>query len=282
MKDKKPHSLFKIIAICFLAVFCIGAVELMVCRFAAPDTYENIIHHTTASVNRLIDMGKDWVSALSQAFTSFGKTESELEEEIAQFAEQPEQSEVPPAEPPVITEFVTRNSQEYLTGGVVDIVYYNQGEEPWADMPFGPDPISGYGCGPTAMAMLVSSLSDVTIDPGKMAEWAYNNGYCAPGSGSYLSIVKGTAKAYGLSCKEREFSDAEELCLELAAGKVYVALMRKGHFTNCGHFILLRGTTLEGNILVADPNSRERSLASWDPELILKEAKPTFWEFSTS
>lgn len=280
MKNKKPHSIRKIIAICFLAIFCMGAVELAVCRFAAPDTYENIIQHTTSAVNHLIDIGTDWVSTFSQALSSGEKTESE--EEIKQFAEQPEESEVPPAESPVITEFVTRNGQEFLTGGVVDIVYYNQGEEPWADMPFGPDPISGYGCGPTAMAMLVSSLTNETVDPGKMAKWAYEHGYCAPGSGSYLSIVSGTAKAYGLSCKEREFSNAEELCLELAAGKIYVALMRKGHFTNCGHFILLRGTTLEGNILVADPNSRERSLASWDPELILKEAKPTFWEFSTS
>lgn len=282
MKNQKPRSIRKIIALCFLAIICVGTVELVVCRFAAPETFEHIIQHTSSSVNHLIDLGKDWGSALSRVFTSEGKTKTESEEKINQFAEQPEESEIPPAESPVITEFVTRNGQEFLTGGVIDIVYYNQGEEPWADMPFGPDPISGYGCGPTAMAMLVSSLTDETIDPGKMAEWAYHNGYCAPGSGSYLSIVSGTAKAYGLSCKEKEFSNADELCLELATGKIYVALMRKGHFTNCGHFILLRGTTLEGKILVADPNSRERSLAAWDPELILKEAKPTFWEFSTS
>ena len=66
-----------------------------------------------------------------------------------------------------------------------------------------------------------------------------------------------------------------------------MALMGKGHFTNGGHFIVLRGVTLDGRILVADPNSRERSLASWDPQLILDELSASrsngapLWRFST-
>ena len=47
--------------------------------------------------------------------------------------------------------------------------------------------------------------------------------------------------------------------------------MGPGHFTQGGHFILLRGVTLSGMILVADPNSEERSLMEWDPQLILDE-----------
>ena len=47
--------------------------------------------------------------------------------------------------------------------------------------------------------------------------------------------------------------------------------MRQGHFTNNGHFIILHGATLSGEILVADPNSLERSLTAWDPQLILDE-----------
>ena len=50
-----------------------------------------------------------------------------------------------------------------------------------------------------------------------------------------------------------------------------MALMGPGHFTNRGHFILLRGVTLDGSILVADPASPERSLTTWDPELIVDE-----------
>jgi hypothetical protein len=47
--------------------------------------------------------------------------------------------------------------------------------------------------------------------------------------------------------------------------------MGPGHFTQGGHFILLRGITLDGKVLVADPSSRERSLTAWDPQVILDE-----------
>ena len=52
-----------------------------------------------------------------------------------------------------------------------------------------------------------------------------------------------------------------------------MALVGPGHFTKSGHFILLHGTSPAGEVLVADPNSRKNSLALWDPQVILEEAK---------
>ena len=170
---------------------------------------------------------------------------------------------------------------------MVELVYFNQGEEPWASGSYGPDPIKGYGCGPTSLAMLISTLGQEILDPIQAAQAAYQAGYCAPGSGSYLSIVEGMAADYGLKAESFTDFDSESLCQELASGHLFVALMGKGHFTNGGHFIVLRGVTLEGKILVADPNSRERSLAGWDPQLILDELSPSrsngapLWRFST-
>ena len=54
-----------------------------------------------------------------------------------------------------------------------------------------------------------------------------------------------------------------------------VALMGPGHFTSGGHFILLHGLTLGGEVLVADPYSREKSLMTWDPQLIIDELSAT-------
>ena len=158
-----------------------------------------------------------------------------------------------------------------FTDGVTPVVYYNQLDERYASQPYGTDNIGGYGCGPTAMAMLASSLTGEETDPGAMADWAYQQGYCAPGSGSYLSIVEGTASAIGLEAEAYEAASADALVQQLASGHLFVALMTRGHFTERGHFIILRGVTLEGRVLVADPNSRERSLAAWEPQLILDE-----------
>lgn len=121
------------------------------------------------------------------------------------------------------------------------------------------------------MSMVVSTLGTEVVDPAQMAQTAYELGYCAPGSGSYLSIVEGLAQNFGLEAYSCEELSPDDLCQRLAAGQLLVALMGPGHFTSGGHFIVLRGATLTGQVLVADPNSRERSLALWDPQLILDE-----------
>ena len=57
------------------------------------------------------------------------------------------------------------------------------------------------------------------------------------------------------------------------SGKLIVAIMAKGHFTKKGHFIVLRGVTSDGMILVADPGSHKRSEQEWDLSIILDEAR---------
>ena len=64
-----------------------------------------------------------------------------------------------------------------------------------------------------------------------------------------------------------------------------IAIMGAGHFTNTGHFIVLRGVTDDGKILVADPVSYNRSTQEWDVSTILKEVKNAgsggpFWSLS--
>jgi hypothetical protein len=83
--------------------------------------------------------------------------------------------------------------------------------------------------------------------------------------------VSGTASAFGLQAESFSGRTPEELYDALLSGQILVALMGPGHFTQSGHFILLRGATLNGEILVADPSSRDRSLTLWDPEVILDE-----------
>lgn len=280
-KSGKRHGILKAVSLLLLALACIGGVELLACRFAAPELYEKVTAPVDALIQQVADRGTQLTKTLSQR-----DEERDEEPPVDQKVSEPEETEVPPAEDPTVTEFATRQGREVLTGGVVDLVYFNQGEEPWASSAYGPDEIRGYGCGPTSMAMLISSVSGEDLDPAQAAQAAYEAGYCAPGSGSYLSIVEGMASRYGLHAEACADLSAEELCQQLASGNLFVALMGKGHFTDGGHFIVLRGATLEGKVLVADPNSRERSLAGWDPQLILDELSHSrsngapLWRFS--
>lgn len=159
-----------------------------------------------------------------------------------------------------------------FTDGETQVVYYNQLDERWKDLPYGTDNIGGYACGPTSMSIVVSSLTSETIDPPHMAQWAYENGYWCSKYGSYHSLISGAAASWGLPCQGCTASEPQRIVDALANGKLVVAIMTKGHFTKSGHFIVLRGVTSEGKILVADPASYDRSNKAWDMSIILNEA----------
>ena len=158
-----------------------------------------------------------------------------------------------------------------FSDGATQVVYYNQLDKRYASKPYGTDDIGTYGCGPTCMAMVVSSLTNETVDPAEMARWAYENGYWCSRSGSYHSLIPGAAKAWGLPVQGCGKTEGQRIVDALSQGKLVVAIMLKGHFTSSGHFIVLRGVE-NGKILVADPANYTRSQQAWDLSIILNEA----------
>lgn len=165
----------------------------------------------------------------------------------------------------------------WITGDEgIDTYFYTQIDERWADLYYGgTDTIGKYACGPTSMAIVVSSFTDICIDPVQMSAWAKNNNYWFSESGSLHTIIPETAEAFGLKAEGVENTSQAKIKIKkaLEEGKLVVALMGKGHFTQGGHFIVLRGLTADGKVLVADPASEERTEQSWDLSLIVSEAK---------
>lgn len=176
--------------------------------------------------------------------------------------------------------------QEFLTGGTNRLIYFNQTDEKWGN--YGYDSINGYGCGPTAMAMIVNTLrNDVYYTAQDMADIFVEEGFWCHGSGTYYHFADGSGERFGLTVEYLPVdTPATKLVQHLLTGKLAIALMGPGHFTNGGHYIVLHGATLTGDILVADPASRDRSLTTWDPQLILDELSPArtagapLWLFS--
>ncbi len=280
--------------IILLAVLCVGAVELAACSFFAPAVYEQITAPVRQGAQTAALACGRAAAALSQASEEAHRLvsrrisaagvqtavlwsrltapkEEALPEEDIQLADDPVLTGGGPAADPAVTELNVINGQEILTGGTIPIVYFNQGSETWADQPYGTDDIGRYGCGPTAMAMVVGSMTEADTDPLQMAQLAVSLGHWAKRGGSYLSVVEGLASASGLTAVSLRDRTPDALMDALTGSNLLVALMGPGHFTKGGHFIVLRGVTLSGKILVADPNSQERSLMEWEPELILEE-----------
>lgn len=156
-------------------------------------------------------------------------------------------------------------------GNSRDVVYFNQGDSRWGSLPYGKaGTVRSSGCGPSCMSIVISTLTSTTINPGEMCDWAYKHGYRCEGNGSYHTLIPGAAEAFGVPC-EGLGRDKNKLVKALQNGKLVVAIMSKGHFTTGGHFIVLRGITDAGKILVADPASYKNSEKEWDVGIFLAE-----------
>lgn len=160
-----------------------------------------------------------------------------------------------------------------FTDGGREVVYYNQLDSRWADKLYGKTSTIGRaGCGPTSMAIVISTLTDQTVDPVYMSAWSESHGYMCEGNGSYRTLIPGAAAAFGLTVESCGKNDGQKIIDALADGKLVVAIMAKGYFTSSGHYLVLRGVTEDGKIMVADSASTTRSEQEWDLTIILGEA----------
>ncbi len=164
-----------------------------------------------------------------------------------------------------------------LDTGCGPMIYYHQGDIRWGDYLYGGyDPMSKYGCGPTAVSMVVNSFGSTAVDPTDIAQWASDNGYYALHGGSYHSLIPDALEAYGLqveSVTDRSYEHAAEL---LSSGHILVALMGHGTLTKNGHFVLFTKLLDNGKIYIADPVSYENSTLEWDLAQLLSELKKSY------
>lgn len=159
-----------------------------------------------------------------------------------------------------------------FSNAVTPVVYYNQTDARWGNKPYGKTSTIGRaGCGPTALAIAVASLTTNKVTPYDVAQWSAANGGLCEGSGSYHSLIPNGGRYYGLTVISIG-RDGKKLVEALQEGKLAIAIMSKGHFTSGGHFIVLRGVTEDGKILVADPASVKRSNKEWDLRIVTGEA----------
>lgn len=162
-----------------------------------------------------------------------------------------------------------------LTSSIGTLTYYNQSDARWAGYLYGgTDPMTAFGCGPTAMAMLVTSFTNETYLPSDMAAWAAEHGYWASGAGTKHSFIPECAASFGFKVSSFQNFTEDGVISELKTGHILVALMGVGHFSDSGHFIIISDYWSGAQVRVADPASLERTQQAWDISLILSELNP--------
>lgn len=179
----------------------------------------------------------------------------------------------------VDTETININEIQNINVNLLEIPLYLQYSGPWAGVPYGRGTISGYGCCPTCLAMVLSYMKQQVILPNHIVEWTGNR-YYVPGAGSSWNIFPAVAQQWGVACTNLG-NNPQAMVEALQKGKPVIASMRPGTFTKGGHFIVLTGITKDAKIKVNDPNDnavKNFKNREFELSLIIRESK-NYWSF---
>ena len=162
-------------------------------------------------------------------------------------------------------------------------VSYLQTDKRWKDLPYQVPgetaTIGGSGCGPTAAAMLIETLTGKTFTPVDACRWSVEHGYKAKGQGTYYGYFAPQFEAFGIKCWQLSWtnvyhnpaSKVHDQALEyLKQGYYLIALMKQGTWTSGGHFIVVWWA--DGKIRINDPASTRDSRVNGDINTFRNEA----------
>lgn len=163
---------------------------------------------------------------------------------------------------------------ETVRGCVKEVVYFNQGEEPWASLSYGSSTIRSAGCGPTALAIVISTLTGENVTPQMTAEYAMSHGLYVSGKGTSHSFPAMAARNWGLSVERVKRGQMDYVVKQLKEGRLAVVICAENTISgSSGHFIVLTGVTEDGYIAIADPGSRSRTGKLYGPATIQSYAR---------
>lgn len=173
---------------------------------------------------------------------------------------------------PETEEFVLDYPLEYGQEHTVDMSRYEdcetvplfmQWDRQWGYLDYGTDVAGLTACGPVCLSMVAYYYTkDPAMSPDNIIRFAIDNGYCAPGNGSYWSLIDQGGAQLGLDVTTVYIDETVALS-NLEAGNPIICVMGPGDFTSSGHFIVMTGVE-EGRIRVNDPNSFKNSQKLWD------------------
>ena len=141
------------------------------------------------------------------------------------------------------------------------VPYYSQTDDEWAKNAYGNDgaTMEDTGCGPTAMAMVTSSLTGEEVKPTEMASLANATGM-RDETGTNAGFIDVAANSYGLSSRESVIPDSSSIYDSAKNGPTVLLGQNESGinnpFTDAGHYVVTDGVDSHGMINIKDPRGR--------------------------
>lgn len=144
--------------------------------------------------------------------------------------------------------------------------------------------IGDSGCGPTAAAMLIETITGKTFTPVDACAWSLAHGYKALKAGTYYAYFKPQFAAHGIDCDQMNWvntygkpnSDNHKKAFDLLKQGYYlIALMGKGLWTSSGHFVVVWWE--DGKVHINDPASTKSARLTGDLTTFKSQVKYYWW-----
>ena len=151
-------------------------------------------------------------------------------------------------------------------------VFYTQTDPQWASDLIGPNPnntLGSVGCGPTSMAMIISTLNSQAVTPHETGAFEASHGLYVPGSGSSWSI--GPVMAANWHLQSRSLSpDVAAISAAVQSGALVIAPgTGPPPYSGVGHFVVIRSVTPSGKWLIGNPSGNNQPATEWDPQAMV-------------
>lgn len=163
-------------------------------------------------------------------------------------------------------------------------VSYLQTDPRWKNKPYrvkGENAtIGGSGCGPTAAAMLIETITGKTFTPEDACNWSMAHGYKALNQGTYYAYFTPQFAEFGIDCQmlnwtntygKPDHANHEKVVEKLKEGYYAIALMNKGLWTSSGHFVVLWWQ--DDKVRINDPASTKDARVNGDIRTFRNQAK---------
>lgn len=140
--------------------------------------------------------------------------------------------------------------------------------------------IGGSGCGPTAAAMLIETITGKTFTPVDACEWSMAHGYKALNQGTYYAYFTPQFAEFGIDCQmlnwqntygKPDHANHEVVAQKLKEGYYAIALMNKGLWTSSGHFVVLWWQ--DDKVRINDPASTKDARVNGDIRTFRSQVK---------
>jgi len=163
-------------------------------------------------------------------------------------------------------------------------VSYLQTDPRWKSKPYRVQgensTIGSAGCGPTAAAMLIETLTGKTFTPEDACAWSVAHGYKALNQGTYYGYFTPQFAEFGIDCKMLNWTNTygkpdhpnhQAVVEKLKQGYYAIALMNKGLWTSSGHFVVLWWQ--DDKVRINDPASTKEARVNGDIRTFRSQAK---------